>query len=156
MYLIFNKNFNLAKFPLWDMFLYGIEDSDGNDHRFDSNESPAWLMLFPFLRTVFYGRKENFFEKEKALPCRVQHLLWEMWYSLVSAGVNLDSLTSLLEFQQAPMILEWVRVYLEFHSLLAIFILLLLRLLLPTGTSLLACAHLSNIPYTGSHFLAAV
>ena len=47
------------------MFLYGIEDSDRNDHRFDSNESPAWLMLFPLLRTVFRGRKENFFEKEK-------------------------------------------------------------------------------------------
>lgn len=47
------------------MFLYGIEDSDRNDHRFDSNELPAWLMLFPLLRTVFRGRKENFFEKEK-------------------------------------------------------------------------------------------
>lgn len=47
------------------MFLCGIEDSDRNDHRFDSDELPAWLMLFSLLRAVFQGRKENFFEKEK-------------------------------------------------------------------------------------------
>lgn len=64
------------------MFLCGIKDNDRNDDRFDSDELPAWLMLFSLLRTVFQGRKENFFEKEKkkkrkkALPYRVQHLLW--------------------------------------------------------------------------------
>lgn len=47
------------------MFLCGVKDNDRNDDRFDSDELPAWLMLFSLLRTVFQGRKENLFEKRK-------------------------------------------------------------------------------------------
>lgn len=39
-----------------------------------------------------------------------------MYFSVLSAGVNLDSLTSLLEFQQAQIILEQVRVQISNYN----------------------------------------
>ena len=110
MYLLYNKKFNLAKFPLWNMFLCGVKDNDRNDDRFDSDELPAWLMLFSLLRTVFQGRKENFFEKEKKKKEKESSPIQSSAFALVSAGVNVDSLTSLLEFRHASVILEWVGV----------------------------------------------
>lgn len=56
------------------MFLCGVKDNDRNDDRFDSDELPAWLMLFSLLRTVFQGRKENSFEKEKKKKKRERKL----------------------------------------------------------------------------------
>lgn len=63
----FNKNFNLETFPLWNMFLCGIDDSDrSGECRFDSNEFPGFTnALFPTQSSVswqkgkFKKKKEN-------------------------------------------------------------------------------------------------
>lgn len=56
---------------------------------------------------MFQGRKENLFEKEKKKKREKESSpIQSSAFALVSAGVNVDSLTSLLEFRHASVILE--------------------------------------------------